>query len=413
VKRVPMEPRPHWQSIVEREGLSYAVDRGEDGTARPYWHEKAAYRFSGREIEYLEDLTARLHEMAIQAAWHILDSPRLFASLGLPEGSRELLRYSMNTEPNWSLYGRFDLVYDGISEARMLEYNADTPAGLFEAAVTQWGWLETEQPVHDQWNMIHEYLVQGWQRIGGLGAGRRVHFAVGASEPTEDWVTIAYLLDTAREAGLDVAQLTMESIGWHTGLRKFVDDNDQHLGVCFKMYPWEWMLREQFGQVLLDRHHDTHWVEPAWKTLLGSKTLLVALTEIYPGHRNLLPAYLGSPGGLDAYVAKPVFGWEGAGIEIVTSDFKHTNPAKHTTGQEMVYQKYTPLPRFDGPDVDRAYPVLGTWVINGRPAGLGIRESSGPVTDTAARFVPHYMTTLRSTPDQVQEWLNDPTSAVQ
>jgi glutathionylspermidine synthase len=33
--------------------------------------------------------------------------------------------------------------------------------------------------------------------------------------------------------------------------------------------------------------------------------------------------------------------------------------------------------------------VLGSWLIDGEPAGLGIRESDGPVTDNRSRFVPH------------------------
>ncbi|MCZ9338922.1 glutathionylspermidine synthase family protein, partial [Streptomyces sp. TRM76130] len=43
-----------------------------------------------------------------------------------------------------------------------------------------------------------------------------------------------------------------------------------------------------------------------------------------------------------------------------------------------------PLPAFDGNHV-----VLGAWVVGDESAGLGIRESSGLVTDEYARFLPH------------------------
>jgi glutathionylspermidine synthase len=33
--------------------------------------------------------------------------------------------------------------------------------------------------------------------------------------------------------------------------------------------------------------------------------------------------------------------------------------------------------------------VLGAWVVDGEPAGLGIRESDGLVTDNLSFFVPH------------------------
>ena len=35
------------------------------------------------------------------------------------------------------------------------------------------------------------------------------------------------------------------------------------------------------------------------------------------------------------------------------------------------------------------YPVLGSWVIDGTAAGIGIRESATPVTDNLSAFVPH------------------------
>ncbi|MBL0218756.1 MAG: glutathionylspermidine synthase family protein [Myxococcales bacterium] len=35
------------------------------------------------------------------------------------------------------------------------------------------------------------------------------------------------------------------------------------------------------------------------------------------------------------------------------------------------------------------HPVIGSWVIGGEPAGIGIRETAGYVTNNVARFVPH------------------------
>jgi glutathionylspermidine synthase len=33
--------------------------------------------------------------------------------------------------------------------------------------------------------------------------------------------------------------------------------------------------------------------------------------------------------------------------------------------------------------------VFGSWLIDGEPAGMGIRESDGLVTNNFSRFVPH------------------------
>lgn len=128
----------------------------------------------------------------------------------------------------------------------------------------------------------------------------------------------------------------------------------------------------------------TCWIEPAWKMLLSNKALLAILWELSPGHPNLLPAHLdgprelAGPGGA-GYVSKPLLGREGAGVEL------------HGPGSPPVerdepccYQELAPLPDFDGNRV-----VLGAWVVEDEAAGLGIRESAGPVTDEYARFLPH------------------------
>jgi len=38
-----------------------------------------------------------------------------------------------------------------------------------------------------------------------------------------------------------------------------------------------------------------------------------------------------------------------------------------------------------------SYPVIGSWVIGGESAGIGIRETDHLITDNHSRFVPHVM----------------------
>ena len=300
-----------------------------------------------------------------------------------------------------SIYGRFDLAWDGTGEPRLLEYNADTPAGLVEAAVCQWTWLEETHPDRDQWNMLHEHLVKRWGELRSQGVDV-VHFAVGQQEPTEDWVTVAYLRDTAQEAGVQTLGVTVEDIGWHHDREIFLDPEDVEMRYCFAMYPTEWMLDSIFGQHLIAGRGTTRWIEPPWKLLLGSKALLPVLWDMFPGHPNLLPSYFDAPYAMRRYVTKPLFGWEGDGVEVHGEGIAESVPRSHTEGQQVVYQQYVDLPDFDG-----HHPVLGTWVIGGRAAGLGIRESRERITTTRARFVPHLMDTPRSSPDQVASWLAD------
>ena len=404
MERVECVPRDGWQRIVEEQGLTYAVDRAPAGTpSSPYWFESARYELTEADVDLLEAVTAELHAMTLEAVRRMADDEAIVARHGLPEGSGSWLRQSLEDPATTSVYGRFDLAWDGDGPPTLLEYNADTPAGLVEAAVCQWHWLEDLHPAHDQWNLIHERLVQGWSRLRERSALEGMHFAVGQHEPTEDWATVAYLRDTAQEAGLTAWGITMQEIGWDHDGRRFVDLANVPITHCFKMYPTEWMLAAPFGRYVLGGEATTQWIEPAWKLLAGSKALLPVLWEMFPGHPNLVPAYFDHPHHLTAYAAKPLFGWEGDGVRIVSPDGNEAAPSTRSAGQELVYQQYVRLADHDG-----NRPVLGTWVIDGKPAGLGVRESSNLITNTDARFVPHLMLTERSTPEQIAQWLAEP-----
>ena len=75
-----------------------------------------------------------------------------------------------------------------------------------------------------------------------------LHLA-GALDDPEDGGTIAYLEDTARQAGLQTTRLPMDGIG-RTPRGGLIDENNRPIELIFKLYPWEWMFREQFGAYL-------------------------------------------------------------------------------------------------------------------------------------------------------------------
>ncbi|MFI9236182.1 glutathionylspermidine synthase family protein [Streptomyces sp. NPDC053079] len=390
-------PRPDWQATVEEQGLIYPLSRHPDGSLRPYWDESAYYSFTLPEIEVLEEVVEELHEMCLAAAAHIVEKDR-FADLGITDPHlAALIAESWQRRAELpSLYGRFDLRYDGRGgPAKMLEYNADTPTSLVEAAGPQWFWMEerfADVPHADQWNSLHERLVDAWKRQAHLlPPGAPVHFAHSiGDELGEDLMTVAYLRETAEQAGLATDVISMEDIGWDRLAGRFVDKKLRFIRACFKLYPWEWLADDDFGPRALETLDNgggtgsTLWIEPAWKMLLSNKALLAILWELYPGHPNLLPSYLDGPreladAGGAGYVAKPLLGREGAGVTL------HPPGADPVVRDEpCCYQELAPLPDFDGNHV-----VLGAWVVEGEAAGLGIRESAGLVTDEYARFVPH------------------------
>jgi len=385
MRRRATQPRPGWRETVERQGLLYSVT--DDGI---YWDESAHYEFSLSEVERLEDVVAELHALSLDTvAWVIAE--RRYADYGItsPRVVELIERSWRQRAEEISLYGRFDLRYDGNSPAKLLEYNADTPTSLLEAAGPQWFWLEECHPGLDQWNSLHERLIAAWQKYTPLLPVGPVHFAYStADEIGEDFMTVTYLQECAEQAGLHGVCLPMEEIGWDPKGR-FVDLQERSIRALFKLYPWEWLVSDRFGDHVLDlalAGLGPRWIEPPWKLLLSNKALLASLWERHPGHPNLLPAYLDGPRdmGPTGYVEKPLLGREGAGIRVVTpGHIVIATPAAPDSGP-LCFQAFEPLPDFDG-----QRPVLGAWVVDGEPAGLGIRETVGLITDDTARFVPH------------------------
>jgi len=370
MERQAISPRLDWHAKVEEIGLTYHTH--DDG---PYWDESAYYQFSAREVDELEAAGNTLHELCLEAAGAVVENG-LWDRLAIPKAAVPVIQASWERD-DFSLYGRFDLAYDGAGPPRLLEYNADTPTALLEASVAQWFWLKDSFAAADQFNSIHERLIEAWKAL----ASGRVHFASVKDHP-EDEQTVLYLQDTCHQAGFDTRRLAIEDIGWSKQLGRFTDLEDEKIETAFKLYPWEWMWHEEFGEHLAEE--PARFIEPAWKMLLSNKGLLPILWELFPNHPNLLPCFE-SPEPLgDNYAQKPKLSREGANITLV----ENGAPVENTDGEYgeegFVYQALANLPDFGG-----NHPVMGVWIVNHEAAGLGIREDSRRITGNLSRFVPH------------------------
>jgi glutathionylspermidine synthase len=381
VHRLLRIPRDGWETKVEKLGLTFHHSYEASGEHRAYWDESVYYMFSSREIDELEAATNELHQMCLAAAEHVIEKDR-FAELAIPPEAIPAIRSAWEREPP-AIYGRFDLRYDGTSPPKMLEYNADTPTALLEAAVIQWYWHAELNDWRDQFNSNHEKLLDKWVELKDHLRSNTVHFCHADNRDTEDLMTAMYMRDVAMQAGFETDSLLMDQIGWDHEHACFVGLNDEPMHTVFKLYPWEWMLSEKFGAYMLQTHEQMDWIEPIWKMLLSNKGILPILWELYPDHPNLLPAYFDGPHDMAEFVVKPLLGREGANIRIVTRSREWETTGDY--GDEgFVYQQFAGLPNFDG-----AFPLIGSWVIDQESAGIGIRESSSLITDNVSRFVPH------------------------
>lgn len=407
MQKMTLPERPHWREHAREVGFTFADMHG-----APYWDETSAYAFSLEQIESdIEDPATELHAMCREAVAHILKSEALMARLAIPEAHRDLVAESWRRgDPE--IYGRFDLAYDGKGPAKLLEYNADTPTSLYESAAFQWQWLEDQLAADilpagtDQFNGIHEALVA---RFGAVfEPGSDLHFTAVSGNP-EDYGTVEAMGWAAREAGLGAHYCDLEKIAI-SDEGQFLDDEDRVMGVLFKLYPWEDLLRDDYATHIAGSR--CLFLEPAWKALLSNKGLLPVLWQMFEGHPNLLPAFFEQdigeaiagrgPAAADVadafdrakaqlgtgHVCKPILSREGASVTIIKAG-KIIEQAQNTDYAEhpRIIQAYTQLPRFDG-----FRPVIGAWIVGDTCAGIGIREDQSRITQDLSRFKPHYIT---------------------
>lgn len=378
-----MRPRDDWRQCADRLGFAYHTISGET-----YWDESICYGFTLRQIEDdIEAATAELWALCREFISRTIDRQETFERLRIPRVAWNLIAESWKRgDP--SLYGRFDFAYDGASPPKLLEFNADTPTAVFEAAVFQWDWLEDSLsrgfllPGSDQFNSLHERLVARWRQIGGHAP---VHFAC-MNKSVEDSGTLAYIEGCAKQAGLTTTCLDISNVGLRRN--SFVDLSGRSIQRLFKLYPWEFMFADRFGSS--PAMGETRFVEPTWKMLLSNKGALVALWEMEPGHPNLLPACFECEGGAAKvgarYARKPIWSREGANIALVDGETVVAQSGGPYGAEGFVRQLMADLPEFEG-----NFPVIGSWIVGDEPAGMGIREDASPITTDRARFVPHFI----------------------
>ncbi|MBL4614043.1 MAG: glutathionylspermidine synthase family protein [Magnetovibrio sp.] len=382
MERIIIDERDDWRDQAKALGFEFHTFDGE-----PYWDETACYRFNLRQIEdHIEDPSADIEKMCFEVVERALNSEEILTKLAIPESFWDYIRASwMNQDKN--LYGRLDLSYDGTGPAKLLEYNADTPTSLYESAAFQWVWLEQAlereiiPPGCDQFNSIHENLVDA---LGNMGIEGRLHLA-SSKDSVEDEGTVRYIEDCAVQAGIETSFLHMEDIGID-GDGHFTDLDDMGISTLFKLYPWEWLMTDEFGQTV--PASGVTFIEPAWKAILSNKGMLALLWEMFEGHPNLLPTYFADDpraSNLDGgHVRKPLFSREGGNVEMVRPGQDTLSVDGPYGAEGFVVQALHPLPVFDG-----NHTVIGSWLVASKPCGMGIREDNSPITKDTSRFLPH------------------------
>lgn len=367
---------PNWESRLASIGYGYhTLDN------IPYWMDDYYYEISNQEADLIYKATNELWTMCLKAVEYVIEH-KLYDQFHIPKFMiHHIERTWENDEP--SIYGRFDFAYDAKNKVlKMLEFNADTPTSLFETGIVQWHWKNHYFPsLTDQFNSVHEQLISSWSSLKPYLKGDILDFAC-AKETLEDLTNLEYLRDTAIQANIQTKLIYIDDIGWDG--RCFVDLEGEPILSIFKLYPWEWMINEEFAHQIVNDSLEAQWIEPSWKMLLSNKAILPVLWQLFPNHPNLLASYFDSPHNLTNYVKKPILSREGANVEMYYNKELIYNTTGEYGEEGFIFQELATLHKEES-----GFSIIGSWLIGQESCGISFRESDMPITTDKSRFIPH------------------------
>ena len=197
MRRLTIDPRPNWQKRVEEYGLYYHTIRDE-----PYWDESACYQFTNYEVDTIEEATQR-PARHVHGAGRRGDRQADVRPVLHPQGVRGVRHPVVGVGRAVGVRPVRPRVRRRRRRRRCWSTTPTRPTALVEAAVAQWVWLKDMDERGDQFNSIHEQLIDAWKAVLKRDAGP-IHFAAMSKLDTpEDYITAEYMRDTAIQAGCE------------------------------------------------------------------------------------------------------------------------------------------------------------------------------------------------------------------
>ena len=376
---------------LEKIGFSWHTD--EDGSK---YVADELVEVSQAEAEAYYEAANTLYDMYVEAAEHVIEND-LFFELGIPFNIIETIKKSWENDVHWHIYGRFDLAggIDG-QPIKLIEFNADTPTGLFETAVVQWALLKANgMDDARQFNDIYKAIEANFKRLVTLFDdvetfderydGWKILFS-SIEGLDEEEVTTRLLQQIATDAGFTTGFEFLQNVQFDD--EGISDANGMEYEYWFKLYPWEDIGSDE-GElaVVLNtimQNQKAIILNPAYTVLFQSKGMLKVLSELFPDSPYLL--HTSDEPLQGAYVEKRHFGREGANTKIVDAS---GNTVAETEGPyenyRPVYQEYVDFPK----DAEGQKYQAGVFFAY-EACGLGFRRG-GEIMDNMSKFVGHLL----------------------
>lgn len=373
----------------------------------PYLAMNAAV-LTAAEAGLLARLTEAFARAFVRAGEALRTSTPGLIGLGFPWVAAELLAAEELRAP---ILGRFDFVRDVDGRWWLLEFNADTPSGVREATVVD-ALVARLLPAARGLGRPNEALAPALERafgraVAGLPRGSALGLLTDASA-LEDLAQMAFTGRLLRPAlGRLGVPIVLGDVDNVAGGPRGLSLRGQRVGALYRYYPFEAMVSHPafpaiFEAVCAGR---VRLLNGLFGLLLQHKALMSWLWE----HRGDLalpsdeadavrdhvpptwPASAVPPSSPEDVVVKQVFGREGEevylGEHLTAEDWGSIGrQGTYVVQRRIRVQGYdAALPSIKGPFQGHGYPVVGSYVVDGRWAGFYTRFG-GPVTTAQAKF---------------------------
>jgi len=384
--------KPIGRETLEEIGLNWHTDS--DGTA---YIADELVEVSDTEAEAYYTAANEIYDMYVEAAEYVIEND-LFFDLGIPFNLIDVIKKSWENDVHWHIYGRFDFA-GGIDNKpiKLIEFNADTPTGLFETALLQWALLKANNMDEErQFNNVYEAISENFKRLITLEEstesfdenydGWKILFSATEGIDEEE-VTTKLLKRMADDAGFVTNYEFLDRVNFSED--GIFDSKDESYEYWFKLYPWEDIgIDEGELSIMLNdimQNQKAIILNPAYTLLFQSKGMLKILYDLYPDSPYLLKT---SDSPLDgvSYVEKKMFGREGANTKIVdaSGNIVEENGGEYDS-HKSIFQEYVEFPQ-DSKGLSYQAGVFFSY----EACGLSFRRG-GKILDNMSKFVGHVL----------------------
>lgn len=352
-------------------------------------------QISQDEAEAYYEAANAIYDMYVEAAEYVIKN-ELFFELGIPFNLVDSIKKSWDNDVHWHIYGRFDLAggIDG-KPIKLIEFNADTPTGLFETALLQWALLKNNAMDEDkQFNNVYEAISNNFKRLITLFDdtenfderydGWKILFSSMDGNDEEE-ATTRLLQQIATDAGFNTSFEYLGNVQFDEN--GIADAHDNSYEYWFKLYPWEDIAHDEpeLATTITNiiNNQKAIILNPAYTLLFQSKGMMKILCDLFPDSPYLLKTSFEPLKGIKQ-VEKTVFGREGANTKIIDSNGSVLEEVDGPYGNyKKVYQEYVEFPK----DAKGEKYQAGVFFAY-EACGMSFRKGS-EIMDNMSKFVGH------------------------